>query len=61
LIFPIIQPAAVQHQPKGVQTMTFLKSNRKFAIKRSALCVLALLAVGQVGAKTLVYCSEGSP
>jgi dipeptide transport system substrate-binding protein len=44
--------------------MTFLTSNRKFALKRSALCALALpalLAVGQAGAKTLVYCSEGSP
>ena len=44
--------------------MTVLKSNRKFALKRTALCALALpalLAVGQVGAKTLVYCSEGSP
>ena len=44
--------------------MTVLKSRRKFALKRTALCVLALpalLAVSQVGAKTLVYCSEGSP
>lgn len=44
--------------------MTVLKSNRKFALKRTALCALALpvlLAAGQVGAKTLVYCSEGSP
>jgi dipeptide transport system substrate-binding protein len=44
--------------------MTFLKLNRKFAYKRSMLCVLALpalLAVGQAGAKTLVFCSEGSP
>ncbi|MCM2340257.1 ABC transporter substrate-binding protein [Rhodoferax sp.] len=44
--------------------MTVLKSSRKFALKRTALCALALpalLAVGQVGAKTLVYCSEGSP
>jgi dipeptide transport system substrate-binding protein len=44
--------------------MTFLTSNRKFAFKRTALCALALpalLAVGQAGAKTLVYCSEGSP
>jgi dipeptide transport system substrate-binding protein len=44
--------------------MTVFKSSRKFALKRTALCALALpalLAVGQVGAKTLVYCSEGSP
>ena len=44
--------------------MTFLSTNHKFALKRSALCALALpalLAVGQAGAKTLVYCSEGSP
>jgi dipeptide transport system substrate-binding protein len=44
--------------------MTVFKSNRKFALKRTALCALALpalLAVGQAGAKTLVYCSEGSP
>ncbi|WP_296495596.1 ABC transporter substrate-binding protein [Rhodoferax sp.] len=44
--------------------MTAIKSNHKFALKRTALCALALpalLAVGQVGAKTLVYCSEGSP
>ena len=41
--------------------MSVLKSSRKFALKRTALCALALLAVGQVGAKTLVYCSEGSP
>lgn len=41
--------------------MTVLKSNRKFALKRTALCALALLAAGQIGAKTLVYCSEGSP
>ncbi|MDP3191418.1 ABC transporter substrate-binding protein [Rhodoferax sp.] len=41
--------------------MSVLKSSRKLALKRTALCVLALLAVGQVGAKTLVYCSEGSP
>jgi dipeptide transport system substrate-binding protein len=44
--------------------MTVFKSNHKFALKRTALCALALpalLAVGQVGAKTLVYCSEGSP
>ncbi|MDP2681074.1 MAG: ABC transporter substrate-binding protein [Rhodoferax sp.] len=44
--------------------MTVLKSSRKFALKRTALCALALpalLAMGQAGAKTLVYCSEGSP
>ena len=44
--------------------MIFLKSNGKFALKRTALCALALpalLAAGQAGAKTLVYCSEGSP
>jgi len=41
--------------------MSVLKSSRKLALKRTALCALALLAVGQVGAKTLVYCSEGSP
>jgi dipeptide transport system substrate-binding protein len=61
---PFIKPAAMQHSPVGVQKMTFLKSNGKFALKRTALCALALpalLAVGQAGAKTLVYCSEGSP
>jgi dipeptide transport system substrate-binding protein len=44
--------------------MNLLKSSGKFAFKRTALCALALpalLAVGQVSAKTLVYCSEGSP
>ena len=44
--------------------MTFLTTKQQFALKRSALCALALpalLAVGQAGAKTLVYCSEGSP
>ncbi|HEX5698814.1 MAG TPA: ABC transporter substrate-binding protein, partial [Rhodoferax sp.] len=44
--------------------MTAIKSNHKLALKRTALCALALpalLAVGQAGAKTLVYCSEGSP
>src|SRR5450830_23788 len=41
--------------------MTFLKSKRMFTLKRTALCTLALLAMGQAGAKTLVYCSEGSP
>jgi dipeptide transport system substrate-binding protein len=36
----------------------------KFSLKRTALCVLALpalLALAPVSAKTLVYCSEGSP
>ena len=36
----------------------------KFPLKRTALCVLALpalLAMTSVSAKTLVYCSEGSP
>ncbi len=44
--------------------MTIFKSTGKFALKRTTLCALALpalLAAGQVGAKTLVYCSEGSP
>ncbi|OIP20263.1 MAG: ABC transporter substrate-binding protein [Comamonadaceae bacterium CG2_30_57_122] len=44
--------------------MTFLKSKRTFTLKRTALCALALpalLVVGQAGAKTLVFCSEGSP
>lgn len=44
--------------------MTVLTSKRKFALKRTALCALALpvlLATNQVSAKTLVYCSEGSP
>jgi len=44
--------------------MTFLNPTRKHAFKRSALCALALpalLAAGQAGAKTLVFCSEGSP
>ncbi|MDI1247025.1 MAG: ABC transporter substrate-binding protein [Rhodoferax sp.] len=44
--------------------MTVLKPNSTFKLKRTALCALAvpLLLVGaQVGAKTLVYCSEGSP
>jgi len=44
--------------------MTVHKSKRSFTLKRSALLALALpmlLAGTQVGAKTLVYCSEGSP
>ncbi|MDD2880629.1 MAG: ABC transporter substrate-binding protein [Rhodoferax sp.] len=44
--------------------MTFLKSKRAFTLKRTAMCALALpalLAMSQAGAKTLVYCSEGSP
>jgi dipeptide transport system substrate-binding protein len=38
--------------------------SNKFPLKRTALCVLALpalLALAPVSAKTLVYCSEGSP
>ncbi|MEY4155506.1 MAG: hypothetical protein RJB64_227 [Pseudomonadota bacterium] len=41
-----------------------VKSSRKFAFKRTtllALAIPAMLAAGQAGAKTLVYCSEGSP
>ncbi|TXT36465.1 MAG: dipeptide transport system substrate-binding protein [Comamonadaceae bacterium] len=44
--------------------MTFPKSKRKITFKRTALCALALpalLAISQAGAKTLVFCSEGSP
>ena len=44
--------------------MTFQKTERKPTLKRTVLCALALpalLAMGQAGAKTLVYCSEGSP
>ncbi len=40
------------------------RATRLFTLKRTALCALALpalLAMGQVSAKTLVYCSEGSP
>ena len=40
------------------------KATRLFTFKRTALCALALpalLAMGQASAKTLVYCSEGSP
>ena len=38
--------------------------NRKFSVKPGVLCALALpalLALAPVSAKTLVYCSEGSP
>ncbi len=44
--------------------MTTSKTRRMFTLKRTALCALALpalLAMSQAGAKTLVYCSEGSP
>jgi dipeptide transport system substrate-binding protein len=44
----------------GVHKMTI----SKFPLKRTALCVLALptlLAMSPASAKTLVYCSEGSP
>ncbi len=44
--------------------MTFLKSKRHFTLKRTALCAMALpalLGLSQVNAKTLVFCSEGSP
>jgi dipeptide transport system substrate-binding protein len=40
------------------------RATRLFTLKRTALCALALpalLAMGQASAKTLVYCSEGSP
>jgi dipeptide transport system substrate-binding protein len=40
------------------------KATRLFTLKRTALCALALpalMAIGQASAKTLVYCSEGSP
>ena len=40
------------------------KATRLFTFKRTAMCALALpalLAMGQASAKTLVYCSEGSP
>jgi dipeptide transport system substrate-binding protein len=40
------------------------KATRLFTFKRTALCALALpalMAMGQASAKTLVYCSEGSP
>jgi len=40
------------------------QATRLFSLKRTALCTLALpalLAMGQASAKTLVYCSEGSP
>jgi dipeptide transport system substrate-binding protein len=40
------------------------RATRLFTLKRTALCALALpalMAMGQASAKTLVYCSEGSP
>jgi dipeptide transport system substrate-binding protein len=45
-------------------TMSKLSAFHKFPLKRTALCVLALpalLALSPASAKTLVYCSEGSP
>jgi dipeptide transport system substrate-binding protein len=50
----------------GVHKMTISTKTKlaKFPLKRTALCVLALpalLALTPVSAKTLVYCSEGSP
>ena len=45
-------------------TISKMTTFHKFALKRTALCVLALpalLALSPVSAKTLVYCSEGSP
>ncbi len=45
-------------------TMSKLSAFTKFPLKRTALCVLALpalLALAPASAKTLVYCSEGSP
>jgi dipeptide transport system substrate-binding protein len=62
--FALINPLPGSINPQGVHKMTFLKSNRKFAYKRTLLCALALpvlLAVGHASAKTLVFCSEGSP
>ncbi|MDD5030930.1 MAG: ABC transporter substrate-binding protein, partial [Rhodoferax sp.] len=41
--------------------MTISKTKNHHAFKRTALCALALLATSAVSAKTLVYCSEGSP
>src|SRR5664279_4889694 len=51
---------------RGVQVMIQSKSSvrRKLSLKPTVLCALALpvmLALAPVCAKTLVYCSEGSP
>ena len=45
-------------------TISVTTTFTKFSLKRTALCALALpalLALSPVSAKTLVYCSEGSP
>ena len=45
-------------------TISVTTTFTKFTLKRTALCALALpalLALSPVSAKTLVYCSEGSP
>lgn len=45
-------------------THSVMKTLTKFPLKRTALCALALpalLALSPASAKTLVYCSEGSP
>ncbi|WP_180126673.1 ABC transporter substrate-binding protein [Rhodoferax sp. BLA1] len=45
-------------------TISITTTLTKFPLKRTALCALALpalLALSPVSAKTLVYCSEGSP
>ena len=45
-------------------TISITTTLSKFPLKRTALCALALpalLALSPVSAKTLVYCSEGSP
>ncbi|MBT3069041.1 ABC transporter substrate-binding protein [Rhodoferax sp. U11-2br] len=45
-------------------TISIATTLTKFPLKRTALCALALpalLALSPVSAKTLVYCSEGSP
>jgi dipeptide transport system substrate-binding protein len=52
--------------PRGIQKMNSLKSSlsRKFSPKSTVLLALALptlLAMTPVAAKTLVFCSEGSP
>jgi len=52
--------------PEGVHKMTCSKPNtrRKFGLKPAVLCAVALpalLALAPASAKTLVYCSEGSP